>query len=151
MAVVGKSPGLWWEMELAISLVPSDKLIFFFPYVAPKRVRHSYLRTVLLQNPVFAKWFRRSVASEMEEERERRYQLFRERFGPMFKGPLPPKLGSVRFLHIDREGQPRFVEPSKPALLTQLATMNFSAQLDIPFSKELRPFVQELKARIASS
>lgn len=151
VAIVGKSPCLWWEVELALSLLPPDKLIFFFPYVATKEVRHSYLRTVFLQNPVFAKWLRRSVASEMDVERERRYQLFRERFGPMFKGPLPPKLGRVRFLHLDKEGRPRFVEPTKPTLLTQLATMNFSAQLDIPFSKELRPFAQELKARTSLS
>jgi hypothetical protein len=151
VAIVGKSQGLWWEIELALSRIPPDKLIFFFPYPAAEKVRHSYLRTIFLQHPIFGKWFRRSMIPEMEAERERRYQSFRERFGPMFKGPLPPTLGSFRFLHIDSQGRPRFLEPLKPALLTQLATMNFSPRLDIPFSRELRPFVQKVTARKSAS
>lgn len=101
IAVVGKSQGLWWEIELALSLVPPDKLIFFSPYPASKKVRNSSLRTMFLQNPVFGRWLQRPAASEMEEEREQRYQLFQERFGPIFKGPLPQTLGSFRFLHPD--------------------------------------------------
>ncbi|HMD87288.1 MAG TPA: hypothetical protein VKO18_21580 [Terriglobia bacterium] len=151
VATVGKSQGLWWEIELALSRVPPDKLIFFFPYPAGRKVRESYLRMMLLQHPIFGRWLRRATASEMVAERERRYQLFRERFGPMFNGPLPPTLGSVRFLHLGSDRRPRFLEPLKPTLLTQLATMNFSPQVDIPFSRELRPFVRKVKGGTLSS
>jgi len=146
VAIVGKSQSLWWEIELALSRVPLDKLIFFFPYPAAKKVRGSYLRTIFLQHPIFGKWLRRSTASEMEVERERRYQLFRERFGPLLKGPLPPTLGNVRFLYLDSDGRPRLLEPLEPILFTRLATLNFSPRLDIPFSRELRPFVLKVKA-----
>lgn len=144
VAIVGKSQGLWWEIELTLSSVPPGKLIFFFPYPAAERIRNSYLRAIFLQNPVVGKWLRRSAASEMAIERERRYQSFRERFGLMLKGPLPPTLGSVRFLQLDSDGRPLIIEPLAPALLTRLATANFSPQLDIPFSRELRPFVQKV-------
>lgn len=146
VAIVGKSQGLWWEIELALSRVPPVKLLFFFPYPAAKKVRDSYLRTVLLQNPIFGRWLRRSTAPEMEAEREGRYQLFRERFGPAFKGPLPSTLDSARFLHLDSDGRSRLLDPLKPSLLTRLATMNFSPGLDIPFGSELRPFVRKITA-----
>jgi hypothetical protein len=149
LAIVGRSQGLWWEIDLALSRVPSRKLLFFFPYPAAKPVRDSYLRTAFLQNPVFGRWLRRSSAPEMEAERERRYQSFRERFGPMFKGSLPTTLDGARFVDLDNEGHARLVDPLRPPLWTRLATMNFSPRLDIPFASELRPFVRKIKGGIA--
>ncbi len=147
VAIVGRSQGLWWEIQLVLSRVPPDKLLFFFPYPAAKTVRDSYLRTAFLQNPIFGRWLRRSTAPEIEAERERRYQSFRERFGPAFKDPLPTTLGSARFLHLDSDGRPRLLDPLEPPLWTRVATMNFSPRLDIPFTSELRPFVRKIQGR----
>lgn len=146
VAIVGKSQSLWWEIEQALHGVPPFKLLFFFPFPVAKKVRDSYLRAIILQNPVTGRWLRRSAAPEMEAERERRYQSFRERFGPAFKGSLPATLGSARFLHLGSDGHPYFLDPLRPSFLTRLATMNFSTGLDIPFRSELRPFVRKIKA-----
>ncbi len=149
VAIVGRTKGLWWEIELALSQVPPEKLIFFFPYPAPKKVRKSYFRAMYFENPVIGQWLRRTTSSEMEAEREQRYQSFRERFGSLFKGALPPALDEVRFLQLDSEGRPLVIAPMKPSLLKRIATANFSPRFDIPFSRELRPFVQKFEVPTA--
>jgi hypothetical protein len=146
VAVVGRSSGLWWEIELALAEVTPEKLLFFFPYPAKKEVRTSYLRTIFLQHPFFGKWLRRKMAPLMESEREERYQVFRERFGPHFKHLLPDRLGSARFLHMDHRGVTHLIQPVQPPLLGRIVTLNFRPSLDVPFKRELKPFVQKVKA-----
>lgn len=144
VAVVGRSSGLWWEIELALTKVTPERLLFFFPYPASKEVRTSYLRAVFLQHPLFGKWLRRKMAPVMESEREKRYQVFRERFGAHFKHPLPEILGSARFLHMDPGGETHLIQPVQPPLLGRIVTLNFRASLDIPFKQELKPFVKKV-------
>jgi len=150
VAIVGRTRGLWWEIELALSHVAPEKLIFFFPYPVEKKIRGSYLRTIFLENPVIGKWLRRSASAAIETERERRYESFRERFGTMLKGPLPARLGGARFLQLGSDGSWCALAPMKPSLLKRVATANFSPELDIPFSKELRPFVQKFESGTAA-
>jgi hypothetical protein len=145
IAVVGRSSGLWWEIELALAQVAPERLLFFFPYPVPKEVRSSYFRSTFLQNPVFGRWLRRKAVPTMEIEREKRYQVFQERFGMSFKGPLPPSLAGARFLQMDSKGLPQLLYPARPSFPVRLMTMNFKSWLDIPFTRELRPFVKKLE------
>jgi hypothetical protein len=146
VAVVGRSSGLWWEVELALNKISPQKLLFFFPYPASKEVRTSYLRSIYIQNPIWGKWLRRKAGPVMEAEREKRYQVFRERFGTFFKRQLPPTLGGARFLHMDSNGLPQLLDPARPSFQVRLMTMNFRSRMDISFKRELRPFVEKLAA-----
>lgn len=144
VAVVGRSQGLWWEIEFAANRVPPGRLLLFFPFPASPSVRGSFWRSAFLQNPFFGKWMRRKMFPAMEAERQERYRAFRERFSACFKFPLPASLGHSRFLHFDEEGRAQLLPPGKPPLLVRIFTLNFRPTLDVPFAREVLPFVNKL-------
>ena len=141
VAVVGASPGLWWEIELAIEQIPLHRLLFFFPYPAPAKTRHSYWRTAFLQHQVWGRFIRRKLFPSMDAERQARYQAFRERISPRLPHPLPNTLGNARFIAFSTEGRPQLIKPAVPSKLTRVLTMNFDPRMDIPFKRELQSFV----------
>lgn len=147
VAVVGQSQGLWWEIEFAADRVPLERLLLFFPFPAPRGVRESFWRSAFLQNPFFGKWMRRKMFPSMEAERQERYRAFRERCSGSFKHPLPANLGHSRFLHFDGEGRAQLLPPRQPPLLARVFTLNFRHTLDVPFARELIPFVNKLVRR----
>jgi hypothetical protein len=145
VAIVGDSPGLWWEIEFSIKKVPIERLLFFFPYPVPQKTRRSYWRTVFLQNPLWGRFMRRKLFPEMEAKRQARYNEFRARINLDLPHPLPKSLGEARFIAFSREGQPLLIKPAKPSMLTRLITLNFKPGLDIPFKKELQPVISTKK------
>ncbi len=144
VAIVGESQGLWWEIEVAIQRVRSERLLLFFPFPAPAKVLGSFWRSALLQNPLWGKWLRRKAVPGMEADRQERYEQFRARFSNSLKYPLPDRLGRSRFVHFDRAGGPQLLPPRSPSLIVRLLTLNFRETLDVPFSRELRPFVAKV-------
>lgn len=145
IAVVGSSPGLWWEIEFAIKHAPLERLLFFFPYPAPQNTRQSYWRSDFLLNPVLGHFVRRKLFPTMDAERRARYAAFRERVNPRLPHPLPESLGDARFIAFSRTGKPRPIDPVKPSFWTRALTLNLNPKLDIPFARELRPFIAQLK------
>ncbi|MDH3760230.1 MAG: hypothetical protein OEU50_04555 [Gammaproteobacteria bacterium] len=145
VAIVGDSPGLWWEIEFSIEKVPIERLLFFFPYPAPLKTRQSYWRTAFLQNPLWGRFLRRKLFPDMEAKRQARYDAFRARINADLPQPLPQTLGEARFIAFSNEGRPIPIKPAKPSLLTRAITLNFNPLLDIPFKKELQPVVSARK------
>ena len=146
VAIVGKSQGLWWEIEVAIQRVQPERLLLFFPFPAPANVRASFWRSAFLQNPIWGKWLRRKAVPGMEAERQERYRQFHARFSNSFTRSLPEALGRSRFIHFDRGGRAQLLPPRNPSLIVRLLTLNFRESLDVPFSRELHPFVAKLAA-----
>ena len=146
VAVVGGTPGLWWEIEFAIRNAPLERLLFFFPYPAPPNMRRSYWRSAFLQHFLWGQYLRRKLFPAIEAERRARYAAFRERINASLPYPLPESLGDARFIAFSPTGHPRLIDPVKPALWTRMATLNVDPMMDIPFTRELRPFVAGLKA-----
>lgn len=147
VAIVGRSEGLWWEIEFAANRVPLERLLLFFPFPAPPIIRGSIWRTGFLQNPVFGRGMRHKTYPAMEAERQQRYLAFRERLGTCFRFPLPVSLGYSRFLHFDEKGQAQLLPPRQPSLLARIFTMNLHPTLEIPFAREVLPFVNKLDDR----
>lgn len=145
VAVVGPTEGLWWEIGTAIERVNPERLLLFFPYPVPAKIRESWWRRAFIQNPVTGKFMRRTYYPAMEQERQKRFLIFRERFAAQFQQPLPEALGSSRFLRFDHAGQPELLPPRKPNLLVRMLTMSWHSQIDVPFARELRPFLASLK------
>lgn len=141
VAIVGGSPGLWWEIELAIEQTPLHRMLFFFPYPAPPETRRSYWRTAFLQHQVWGRFIRRKLFPVMDAERQARYQAFRERVNPRLPHPLPNTLGGARFIAFSTEGRPQLIKAVAPSILTRVITMNFDPKMDIPFKLELQSFV----------
>lgn len=144
VAVVGPTEGLWWEIGAAIKHVPPQRLLLFFPYPVPAKVRESWWRRSFMQNPFTGKFLRRTYYATMEQERQERFRAFRERFASHFQHPLPEALENSRFLQFDVAGHPELLPPRKPGLLVRILTMNWRSQIDVPFARELRPFVTNL-------
>lgn len=151
VAIVGDSPGLWWEIEFSMNRVPGERLLFFFPYPAPEKTRRSYWRTAFLQNPLWGRFLRRRLFTEMEARRQARYDEFRSRINAGLPHPLPETLGDARFIAFSHQGQPWLIKPAKPSMLTRIMTLNFDPQLDIPFKRELEPVVSAKKYRPVSA
>ncbi len=146
IAVVGSSPGLWWEIELAVRNAPLERLLFFFPYPAPPSMRRSYWRSAFLQHSLWGQLVRRKLFPAMDADRRARYAAFRQRINTCLPYPLPESLGEARFIEFSRTGRPRLVAPVTPSLWTRAVTLNFNPKMDVPFSRELRPFVAKLRA-----
>ena len=43
VVIMGRTEGLWWEIETALELVPRKRLLFFFPFVDKSDASHSRL------------------------------------------------------------------------------------------------------------
>lgn len=141
LSVVGRAPGLWWEIEFAIQQISLERLLLFFPYPAPVQTRRSYWRTVFLQHQVFGRFVRRKLFPIMDAERQERYHAFRERVNARLPQPLPEVLGDARFISFSPEGQPMLINPAKPPIWTRVLTLNRNPQMDISFRRELQPFI----------
>ncbi len=141
VAIVGDSPGLWWEIGFSIKKVGIERLLFFFPYPAPQKTRRSYWRSAFLQNPLWGRFLRRKLVPGMEAKRQARYDEFRLRINVDLPHPLPATLGEARFIAFSNEGRPMLIKPAKPSMLTRAITLNFNPLLDIPFKKELHPLL----------
>ena len=150
VATVGDTSGLWWEIEYSISEVPIERILFFFPYPAPRQTRESYWRAAFLQNPLWGRFLRPGLLPEMEARRQVRYKKFRARISEKLKHPLPEELGKVRFIAFSEEGRPLPIKPEKPSMLARVITLNFNPLLDIPFKRELRSVISAKKARLAT-
>jgi len=145
VGVVGGTRGLWWEIEFAIRNAPLERLLFFFPYPAPPNMRRSFWRSAFLQHFLWGQYLRRKLLPAIEADRRARYAAFRERINAHLPHPLPESLGDARFIEFSPAGRPRLIAPVKPSFWTRAATLNFNPQMDIPFDRELRPFVARLK------
>ncbi len=141
--VVGRTEGLWWEIETSLREIPHERLLFFFPYVEESRRRRSIWQRFFHINPsrlpLSNKAFKR-----MEAERQSRYELFREHVQPLLAAPLPDSMGTSQFLDFTGDGKPRLLAIIRPwwkplAFLTPSA-----ARMIINLERTLQPFVDKL-------
>ncbi len=77
--VIGDGDSLWWEVEIALSIVPTGRLAFFFP-----TADHS---------KSFVIWPNKRI-EEANERRRQRYRLFLNRIGATNAATLPAEIGN---------------------------------------------------------
>jgi hypothetical protein len=137
--MVGRTEGIWDEIDSSIQSVPLERLLFFFPYVDKLRrsVWQRIFNYVPARMPLSTKAYRR-----MEAERQDRYAVFREHTQPLLSSPLPAELGDCQFLDFLPDGVPRLITPVRPwwSRIISLVAPS-TAKMSIDLRRTLAPFV----------
>jgi hypothetical protein len=145
--IVGRSPGVWWEIEYVLRHVPRPQILFLFPYVESEPLRESLLRSFYL----LLRWrtFTRRRLPEMRAEREARYALFCERLVQWVPDlTFPASLGSAQFVDFDAKGRPRLLQSALPFSM-RLAFGRWGKEvkpISLNMRKTLRPFIEKVAA-----
>jgi len=141
--MIGRTEGLWWEIESSIRVLAPEKLLFFFPYVEEPKRRLSIAQRFFgyrpAQLPLSKKAYRR-----MEDERQARYRIFRERVQPLLSAELPDVLGSSQFIDVDLDGRVRTLETHRPWWQPLAIATPSVRMMTMNLRRTLRPFVQKL-------
>lgn len=142
--MVGRSKGVWWEIESSLRLVPLQRLLFFFPYVEEAARRRSLWQRFFHYHPANTPLSRQPFL-RMEQERQARFALFRERMQPHLSQPLPETIEHALFIDFQPDGRPRALITTRPwwwplAILTPSVGRMLSN-----VERTLSPFVEKLR------
>jgi len=140
---VGRTEALWWEINAALSMVPPERLLFFFPYAEKAQRRQSLLRkywTFLGLGLVT-----RKMLSRMEIERQTRYALFRDRTQSALGIDLPATLGRSLFIDFSKNASPRVLQTKRPVDKVIIWSFSKISWTQVDLSGTLRPFFQKLQ------
>lgn len=145
--VVGRTEGLWWEIETSLRDVASERLLFFFPYAEERDRRRSiwrrYFHWAVTRIP-----FSKAAFVRMESERQARYQAFRKRVNPLLPCPLPNQLGKSQFLDFDEQHRPHLLDTIQPWWVPLAFYLPSTSRTVIGVTRTLRPFVTKLQRAI---
>ena len=141
--VVGRTEGLWWEIQSSMREVPLERLLFFFPYVEETRRRRSIWQRFFHANPSRIPLSSKAYA-RMEAERQSRYELFREHVQPFIPTPLPEALGTSQFIDFTADGKPRLLPTVRPWWRPVTLFTPSSARMIANLKRTLQPFVDKL-------
>ncbi|MCA1618135.1 MAG: hypothetical protein LC795_02230 [Acidobacteria bacterium] len=146
VVVFGRSQGVLWEALNALKRMPPERLLFCFPYVLEKGKRSLWLE---YRRGIEGYRYNREALRRADFERQLRYQAFREGAGAALAARLPPRLGDVCFLCFREDGEPYFLESSRPLMARLGASLSGSESLPVylNFRKTLKPFVNGRESR----
>jgi hypothetical protein len=141
--LIGRTEGVWWEIERAVRGHRPERLLLFFPQAIPADLRRShcdrYVRYWLDRTP-------RRTFAELEAERETRYALFRERSAAFLPATLPGRLGESQFIAFDTDWQPRLLVTQRPPSFLSWLMLTRNDRMNVNFGSTLRPFVAQVHA-----
>ncbi len=141
--LVGRSPGVQWEVETALEETDLARMLFFIPYVEEDRVHRSFWYDIA---PLRARVLTKKVFEAMALEREQRYRLLRERVGPRVMQALPEALQRANFLDFLEDGTPRLLQTIRPSPLDTLLQASLSnARIGIHMERTLQPFLDKFR------
>jgi len=141
--MIGRTDGLWWEVESSIREVAPENLLFFFPYVEETQRRKTITQRLLGYRPAQMP-FSKKAYRRMERERRARYQIFRERAGPLISADFPEDLGDSQFMDIDTNGKVRALQTYRPWWQFLAILMPSMRSMTINLRRTLRPFVRKV-------
>ena len=141
--VVGRTEGLWWEIQSSMREIPPERLLFFFPYVEETQRRRSVWQRFFHVNPSRIPLSRKAYA-RMEAERQSRYKLFRKHVQPLVPTPLPEALGTSQFVDFTTDGKPRLLPTVRPWWWPLTFFTPSSARMIANLGRTLQPFVYKL-------
>lgn len=139
VVVVGKSPGVWWEIEQAIQNVEPERLLIFLPYVDEAERNPSFWKRFYLS--MRQQTTTRKTRPRLEAGRQERYRIFRERAESILPCRLPETIGRSQFIAFDANWSPWLLE-TKRSYFMQIAMLEIWESMSIDFKKTLRPFIR---------
>jgi hypothetical protein len=106
--LVGRTEGLWWEINTALEVVSLNRLLFCFPYIP--NIPRSRSRWALWL-AFTRRWnLPRKAFLEMESERNARYREFLRNTATTPTKCLQTDLGSSCFIDFSPDGRARLLE-----------------------------------------
>jgi hypothetical protein len=143
VVIVGRTEGLWWEIEAALECAPRERLLFFFPLVD----KGPSVRSWFADFTEFVKrWnLTRKRYKAMDAERRARYQFFRARCAKYLGETLPDDLKKAFFVDFLPGGQPRVLPCRYGYVRNFLLDLNpRRRQLRFNMARTLWPFMAKL-------
>jgi hypothetical protein len=141
--MVGRSPGLWWEIESSLRLVPMQRLLIFFPYVEEAAKRRSLWQRFFHYHPANVPLSHKPHV-RMEQERQARFALFRERMQPTLSHQLAETLGTALFIDFQTDGRPRALATVRPWWWFGTILTPSARRMVANVGRTLAPFVERL-------
>jgi hypothetical protein len=140
---VGRTESLWWEINTALSMVPLERLLFFFPHAEKREFRQSLLRKywAFLGLGLVT----RKMQSRMEADRQARYQLFHDRTQSVLGIDLPATLGTSLFIDFSKNGFPRVLQTQRPVDKAIIWSFSKISWTQVNLSRTLRPFFKKFQ------
>jgi hypothetical protein len=140
---VGRTKSLWWEINTALSIVPPERLLFFFPHAEKRELRQSLLRKywAFLGLGLVT----RKMLTRMEAERQARYQLFRDRTQSVLGKNLPATLDTSLFIDFSKNGLPRALQTRRPVDKAIIWSFSKVSWTQVNLSRTLKPFFEKLQ------
>ena len=143
--MVGRSQGIWWEINSSLRLLPMHRLLFFFPYVEEVTRRRSLWQRFIHYHPSSVSLNRKPYV-RMEQERQARFALFRERIQPSLLQQLPQTLGTALFIDFQTDGRPRALTTVRPWWWPFFVLTPSARRMLANVERTLAPFVEKLQS-----
>jgi hypothetical protein len=139
---MGRTQSLWWEIDLVLSSVKREHVLFFFPYADEPDRRRTFWRKYYNIIPSIMPG---SLFERVEAERQARYELLRERTKDKSSGSWPDRLGDAQFLDFVDSGSPRLLLTKRPLMaLLYMLWMRKTVSTWIHVEATLRPFITKV-------
>jgi hypothetical protein len=147
--MIGRTEGLWWEVESSLKSIPLERLLFFFPFVEQPRRRKSIMQRFFGYRPTQLPLSKRAFL-RMEEERQTRFRIFRKRVQSFLKAEIPGDLGSSQFIDFESDGQIRILPTLRPWWRLFTFAMPSASRMIVDLKRTLQPFVSKHRAGVTS-
>lgn len=136
--MVSMSRGVLWEVDQALKKVEPQRLLLCFPYVLPKARRAWWLPYVrMIKNFRYSK----KILVRMTEERQERYQNFREFATAQTALEFPASLGNAVFIDFLADRTPRLLLSLPYVLMVNRDPDELNVQPD--YKRTVRPFLEK--------
>lgn len=140
MIVVNDGKGLWWEIYTAIDNIDPRRLIFYFPFIPSKE--RWYFK--LLDLSKTSNYFAKKKVALLEEDRQKKYELFKTNLCKRLPVTLPESLGGAQFMDFDKNWEPRLLESIRPSTFTNISQVSkVNKYIGIIYDKTLKPFINK--------
>jgi hypothetical protein len=137
--IVGRSEGIWWEIEEALRSLQRQKILFCFPYFRSSEARQSAWRQLFSFRSPFINI---GKLAKIEDERQKRYVIFRERVNEFLSSELPEKLGSSQFLDFQLDDTPRLLPTIRPSIVINILQASLTnPKIGVNYKRTLKPFM----------
>jgi hypothetical protein len=141
--VVGRTPGVSWEIRTALESVSPEKLLLVFPYLLPKQERSlaREVKELIRKKGGKTDLVTKAMLSDIRKERGLRYCFFCKEFADTIPCDMPSLSNDAVFIDFLSDGFPRLLTTCQSLLIRRFRDQQ---SLTIDYRRTLRPFIEKL-------